>query len=83
MVIAGLVVETLPACTDTAAQDLAAIEGVDVHEVNGRKVVVVLEAETVDAAHAAASGFAAIPGVTGVNVVYCNFEDDPTLAPAR
>lgn len=29
-----------------------------------------------------ASGFIGIEGVTGVNLVYANFEDDPTLQKA-
>ena len=46
------------------------------------KIVVTIEAETVDDSHAIASGFIDIPGVTGINLVYANFEDDPTLAEA-
>ena len=83
MVISSLVVETLPESTEAAAQELSAIEGVEVHETNGCKIVVTIEAETVDASHSTASSFVNICGVTGVNLVYANFEDDPSIAPAR
>lgn len=82
MVISSLIVETDPARTDEAARQLAKREGVEVHETNGHKVVVTIEAETVDDSHGIASGFISIPGVTGINLVYANFEDDPSLAGA-
>ena len=49
---------------------------------NGHKIVVTIEADTVDDSHDIASGFIGIEGVTGINLVYANFEDDPTLAEA-
>ena len=52
------------------------------HETNGHKIVVTIEADTVDDSHDIASGFIGIEGVTGINLVYANFEDDPTLAEA-
>lgn len=82
MVISSLVVETIPERTGDVAQELARREGVEVHETNGYKVVVTIEAETVDDSHEIASGFIGIEGVTGINLVYANFEDDPTLAKA-
>ena len=69
MVISSLVVETMPDRTE-------------VHETNGHKIVVTIEADTVDDSHDIASGFIGIEGVTGINLVYANFEDDPTLAEA-
>ena len=53
--------------------------GVEVHERKGYKLVVTIEADTVDASSDTAGSFVGIPGVLGVNLVYCNFEDDPTL----
>jgi len=76
VVISSLVVETVPGKTAAVAADLAAREGVEVHETQGHKLVVTIEAATTGASHAVASGFAAVPGVTGVNLVYCNFEDE-------
>ena len=83
MVISSFVVETTPDATQQAAQKLAECPGVEVHEINGYKVVVTIEAETVDASHEVASGFIGIEGVTGVNLVYANFEDDPSLGHAQ
>ena len=82
MVISSLVIETMPDLTANVARELASREGVEVHETNGCKVVVTIEAETVDDSHEIASGFIGIEGVTGINLVYANFEDDPTLAKA-
>ena len=67
MVISSLVIETAPELTDKVARKLADIEGVEVHETNGYKVVVTIEAETIDDSHAVASGFIGIEGVTGIN----------------
>lgn len=82
MVISSLVVETIPETTEQVAQELAQIEGVEVHEINDYKVVVTIEAETLDESHDIASTFINIMGVTGINLVYANFEDDPTLQKA-
>ena len=81
MVISSLVVETMPDRTDDVARELAQREGVEVHETNGCKLVVTIEADTVDDSHRIASDFIGVAGVTGVNLVYANFEDDPSLYP--
>lgn len=82
MVISSLVVETAPQHTAQAAEALAHIDGVEVHEINDYKVVVTVEADTLDDSHDIASTFIGIEGVTGVNLVYANFEDDPTIQKA-
>ena len=61
VVISSLVVETAPGCAEAAAEALAALPGVEVHERQ---------------AHERASSFIQVEGVTGVNLVYCNFEDE-------
>lgn len=76
VVISSLVVETAPGKTAQVAADLAAREGVEVHETQGYKLVVTIEAPSTGASHAIASGFVSVPGVMGVNLVYCNFEDE-------
>lgn len=81
MVISSLVVEVMPERLRDARTALDAIEGVEVHSANENRLVVTIEAETVDDSHDIASSFVQIPGVYGVNLVYANFEDDPTLAP--
>ena len=79
MVISSLVVEAMPGKIHAAADELARIHGVEVHNHEGYKIVVTIEAETVDESHDIASGFINIDGVTGVNLIYVNFEDDPSL----
>ena len=82
MVISSLVVETEADAIDAVAQQLASIEGVEVHEkVDGYKIVVTIEAETVDDSHSVSSTFIQIPGVLGINLIYFNFEDDKTIYP--
>lgn len=82
MVISSLVIETAPEHTEAVAATLASMEGVEVHETNGYKLVVTIEAETIDDSHGIASSFISVEGVTGINLVYANFEDDPSLAQA-
>ena len=67
VVISSLVVEARPESVDAVARALAAMEGVEVHEVNGYKIVVTIEADTVDDSHDIASGFIGIEGVTGAS----------------
>ena len=79
MVISSLVVETMPEYTQAAAEALAQLPGVEVHEIVDYKIVVTIEALTVDASYDIASSFVNHAGVTGINLVYNNFEDDPTI----
>ena len=76
VVSSSLVVETAPGCAEAAAEALAALPGVEVHERQGHKLVVTIEAPSVQASHERASSFIQVEGVTGVNLVYCNFEDE-------
>lgn len=82
MVISSLVVDAVPSTEDAIAQSLAAIDGVEVHNREENRLVVTIEAETVDASHAVASSFIEIDGVMNINLVYANFEDDPSLRKA-
>lgn len=72
----SLVVEARPESVDAVARALAAMEGVEVHEVNGYKIVVTIEASSTGASHEISSRFIQIPGVLNVNLVYVNFEDE-------
>lgn len=76
VVISSLVVEARPESVDEVARALAAMEGVEVHEVNGYKIVVTIEAPSTGASHEVSSRFTQIPGVLNVNLVYVNFEDE-------
>ena len=51
VVISSLVVEARPESVDAVARALAAMEGVEVHEVNGYKIVVTIEASSTGASH--------------------------------
>ena len=79
MVISSLVVETNPQLTEQVAQSLIEMPGVEVHETVDYKLVVTIEADTTDQSHQIATDFMNVPGVITVGLVYCNFEDDPTL----
>ena len=81
MVISSLVVETAPEYTQAVAAELSGLPGVEVHGIEGYKVVVTIEADTVDASHAIANGIVTITGVIGVDLIYLNFEDDKTIYP--
>lgn len=76
VVISSLVVEVRPESVDAVARALAAMEGVEVHEVNGYKIVVTIEASSTGASNEISSRFIQIPGVLNVNLVYVNFEDE-------
>ena len=81
MVISSLVVETAPEYTEAVAAALPGLEGVEVHGVQDYKIVITIEAETVDESHDVANSIVPITGVIGVNLIYLNFEDDPTIYP--
>lgn len=80
MAISSLVVDTLPERTLGIKSELAAIEGVEVHEVQGTKLVVTIEAASVDASHAIASSFAGFDGVMSVGLVFVSVEDELDFA---
>lgn len=81
MVISSLVVESLPDSVDAVADELRGIGGVEVHGIEGYKIVITIEAETVDASHDIADGISLLSGVLGVDLIYLNFEDDKTIYP--
>ena len=76
VVISSLVVEARPESVDEVARALAAMEGVEVHEVSGYKIVVTIEAPSTGTSHEISSRFIQSPGVLNVNLVYVNFEDE-------
>lgn len=82
MVISSLVVDAVPGSERAIADNLACIEGVEVHSIEENRIVVTIEAETVDDSHATASSFIDIEGVMNINLVYANFEDDPSIRKA-
>jgi nitrate reductase NapD len=81
MVISSLVVDTASEYTQAVAEELPKTPGVEVHEINQYKLVVTIEAETVQRSQAIATSFLDVTGVLSVNLVYVNFEDDHTIYP--
>ena len=51
------------------------------HAVEGYKIVITIEAPTVDESHDIANSIVPLAGVLGVDLVYLNFEDDKTIYP--
>ena len=51
------------------------------HGIEGYKIVITIEAPTVDESHRVASDIIPLAGVLNVNLVYVNFEDDKTIYP--
>ena len=51
MVISSLVVETIPEYTEAVAAKLPGLDGVEVHGIEGCKIVITIERPTVDESH--------------------------------
>ena len=81
MVISSLVVETIPEYTEAVAAKLPGLDGVEVHGVEGCKIVITIERPTVDESHDIANEISFWEGVLIVNLIYLNFEDDETIYP--
>jgi nitrate reductase NapD len=79
VVISSLLVETTPAQTAQVAREIAQRDGVEVHSTHGTSIVVSIEAASINASYAIATALTATEGVTGVQLIYANFEDDPTI----
>ncbi|WP_165061791.1 MULTISPECIES: chaperone NapD [unclassified Adlercreutzia] len=76
MVISSLVIETEPKKTRSVEHALSAMNGVEVHETQGEKLIVTIEADSSNASHEIASSFIGVDGVTGISLVYLNCEDE-------
>lgn len=84
MVISGLYLETIPGHVQAAANELALMNGVEVHHIEDDfKIIITLETETVDQSYKIADKFKLIPGVLTTCLVYSNFEDDPLCKQAN
>ena len=81
MVISSLVIETTLDYTQQVADELASRQGIEVHGIDGYKIIITIEAPTVDESHAIANAIVPVVGVIGVDLIYLNFEDDPTIYP--
>ncbi|HBA88244.1 MAG TPA: nitrate reductase formation protein NapD [Geobacter sp.] len=75
MPVSGVVVTCMAASAENIAQQLAELNGVEVHGVlPGGRIVAVVEADTVDDEVALVTGFEEIEGVVSVQLAYHNFE---------
>jgi nitrate reductase NapD len=79
MVISSLLVDAEPGSTDEVLRSIAGIAGAEAHSVHGSSIVVSIEAPSISASYAIATELNAASGVSGVQLVYANFEDDPII----
>lgn len=78
MVISGLLIEAETNKATDVAHHLSKIDGVEVHRiVDDFKIVITIEAETVDESYKIADSFNDIENIVTVCLVYSNFEHDP------
>lgn len=79
MVISGMYIETIEGAAVKVAMLLKNLEGVEVHHIEeeSNKIVLSLEAHSVDKSYHVADTFKLIDGVLSTCLVYSNFEEDP------
>lgn len=77
MVISGLYIETVPGRAHDAANSLGQINGVEIHHIEeNHKIVLTIEADTVNESYQISDKFKQINGVLLVCLVYNHFEED-------
>ncbi|MGM7684151.1 chaperone NapD [Cytobacillus sp. Hm23] len=75
MVISGILIETIIGKATEAATELEKISGVEVHHIEAEsKVIITLEADTINDSYETSKLFEGIEGVLTVCLVYTNFE---------
>jgi nitrate reductase NapD len=76
--ISSLVIDAMRDSLPEVVKRLASIEGVEVHGVDEEtgRIVVTLEAASIDESHDIASSFIEIPHVINANLVYVSVEDE-------
>ncbi|WNF38107.1 chaperone NapD [Bacillaceae bacterium IKA-2] len=84
MVISGFMLITVKGKTDLAIEQLQKLPGVEVHLVEqGVKVVLTLEAPSVDESYRIGEAFKEIDGIVSICLAYTHFEDDPAMEHKR
>jgi len=76
MVISSYVIDTLPKKCAQVTEALSGFEGVEIHGNENHRLIVTIEADSVDATYALATKLSQVDGVLTTNLVYCNFEDE-------
>ncbi|UII54269.1 chaperone NapD [Cytobacillus spongiae] len=78
MVISGIFIESIQGLATQTAKDLEAFKGVEVHHIEDEyKIVLTLEAPSVNESYEIAEQFKQVAGVLTICLVYTNFENDP------
>jgi nitrate reductase NapD len=76
MVISSFVLRCYPAQTDSVACALGAWQGVELHAQEDERIVVTVEADSLDQGYRMALELSQLEGVLAADLVYCNFEDE-------
>lgn len=83
MVISGIYIETIPGQATIAASALQKIDGVEVHHIEDNfKIILTIEAETINDSYKIAETFKPIDGVLTICLAYSNFEEEPAYQKA-
>lgn len=78
MVISGIYVDTVPGRAKDVAENLALLPGVEIHHIHeNQRVIMTLEADSLDESYKIADLFKEIAGVLGICLAYTNFEEEP------
>jgi periplasmic nitrate reductase NapD len=79
MVISGMYIETIEGTATSVAKELEQLDGVEVHHIeeDSNKIILTLEADSVDKSYKVADAFKLIDGVLATCLVFSNFEEDP------
>ena len=77
MVISGLYIVTINGKAELAANEINKLPGVEVHHVEGNKIVLAIETVTLEESYKLADSFKKVDGVLAICLVYSNFEDEP------
>jgi periplasmic nitrate reductase NapD len=79
LVISGMYIETIDGAAKEVAKELLKLAGIEVHHIeqDSNKIVLTLEAESVDKSYHVADTFKLINGVLSTCLVYSHFEEDP------
>jgi periplasmic nitrate reductase NapD len=79
MVISGMYIETIEGTATSVAKELEQLDGVEVHHIeeDSNKIILTLEADSVDKSYKVADAFKLINGVLATCLVFSNFEEDP------
>jgi len=83
VIISSYVVSTFEGHTESALELVARIPGVEIHETVDRNIVATIEAASISESVKAATEMSMVDGVAATQLIYTNFEDDPTIKARR